>query len=60
MGNGTIIMPGTIIGKGCIIAAGTVVRGNIPVFSIYGKSPVVIMGDSRKYLAKNVEGFKFE
>ena len=44
IGANTVILDGAIIGRGCVVAAGSVVRGRLEPYTVYGGTPLRVLG----------------
>ncbi|MHC4739766.1 MAG: acyltransferase [Planctomycetota bacterium] len=55
IGTNSVLMPGADIGRGALVGAGSVVRGKVPPWTIVAGSPAKPIGDSRKFLCKNLK-----
>jgi acetyltransferase-like isoleucine patch superfamily enzyme len=56
IGMGVLILPGATIGCGCLIGAGAVVRGNVPDYSVVIGNPGAVVGDTREYVKRLLNG----
>ena len=54
VGTNSVLMPGCTIGEGAIVGAGSTVRGDVEAWTIVAGSPAVPVGDSRNYVAKQL------
>lgn len=47
IGANCVLLDGTVIGRGCVIAASSLVRGEIPPYTIWGGTPLRLLGARR-------------